>query len=65
MPKTQVIFFTEDNGSVPIVDWLDGLFSKAQIKCLAKLKRLEELGNELRRPRLIYCETEFMSYGWD
>src|SRR5262245_17664262 len=50
MPKTTVVFFKEDDGSVPIVDWLDGLASKAQIKCLAKLKRLEELGHELRRP---------------
>jgi phage-related protein len=50
MPRTQVVFFTEGNGSVPIVGWLDGLVSKAQIKCLAKLKRLEEQGHELRRP---------------
>ena len=54
MPKTRVVFFMEDDGSVPIVDWLDGLVSKAQIKCLAKLKRLEELGHELRRPEADY-----------
>lgn len=50
MPRTNVVFFKDDDGSVPIVGWLDGLISKAQIKCLAKLKRLEELGHELRRP---------------
>ena len=50
MPRTEVVFFAEDNGSVPIVNWLDGLVSKAQIKCLTKLKRLEEQGHELHRP---------------
>ena len=37
-----------------LLDWLDGLVSKAQIKCLAKLRRLEELGHELRRPEADY-----------
>ena len=54
MPRTTVVFFMEEDGSVPVVDWLDGIVSKAQIKCLAKLKRLEELGHELRRPEADY-----------
>jgi phage-related protein len=54
MPKTNVIFFREDNGEIPIIDWLDELPAKAQDKCLAKLKRLEDLGHELRRPEADY-----------
>ena len=50
MPTTNVIFYREDDGSVPLLDWLDGIPTKAQIKCLARLKRLEDLGHELRRP---------------
>jgi phage-related protein len=50
MPKTQVIFYKEDRGEIPIIDWLDELPAKAQDKCLAKLRRLEDLGHELRRP---------------
>ena len=50
MPKTKVVFFKDEDGSVPIVDWLDGLIPKAQVKCVARLVRLEELGHELRRP---------------
>jgi hypothetical protein len=50
MPTTRVVFFTEDDGTVPIVEWLDALVPKAQIKCVAKLKRLEDMGHELRRP---------------
>ena len=50
MPAIGVIFYREEDGRVPIVDWLDGLSDKAQVKCLARLGRLEELGHELRRP---------------
>jgi phage-related protein len=45
-------------GEVPIIDWLDELPDKAQDKCLAKLKRLEDLGHELRRP-----EADFLRDG--
>ncbi len=58
MPYTRVVFFRDDDGSVPIIDWLDALASKVQIKCLAKLKRLEDLGHELRRP-----EADFLRDG--
>lgn len=58
MPKTEVIFYLEDDGTVPLVEWLDGLTEKAQVKCLARLKRLEELGHELRRP-----EADFLRDG--
>ncbi len=50
MPRTEVVFYKEEDGTVPLLDWLDGLTDKAQDKCLARLKRLEELGHELRRP---------------
>ena len=50
MPQTRVVFFRDEDGSVPILDWLDEIPGKAQIKCLARLKRLEQLGHELRRP---------------
>jgi hypothetical protein len=38
MPEMRVVFFTEDDGTVPVVDWLDALVAKVQIKCVAKLK---------------------------
>lgn len=50
MPTTNVLFYREEDGAVPILDWLDKIPEKAQVKCLARLKRLEELGHELRRP---------------
>ncbi|MBK8231535.1 MAG: type II toxin-antitoxin system RelE/ParE family toxin [Candidatus Eisenbacteria bacterium] len=50
MPRTEVLLYREEDGTVPLIDWLDGLSPKAQAKCLARLKRLEDLGHELRRP---------------
>lgn len=50
MPKTKVILYRDDDGTVPIIDWLEKVPKKARAKCLARLERLSELGHELRRP---------------
>lgn len=55
MPKTEVLLYQEEDGSVPLRDWLDELEPKAQAKCIACLHRLEAMGHELRRP-----ETDFL-----
>lgn len=54
MPQTQVVFYREDDGTVPILDWFDGLPEKALDKCRIKIERLRELGHELRRPEADY-----------
>jgi phage-related protein len=54
LSPTEVVFYQEDDGSVPLLEWLDRLPAKAQAKCLARLKRLEDLGHELRRPEADY-----------
>ena len=54
----EVVFYREEDGSVPFLDWLDGLQRKPREKCLARLARLEELGHELRRP-----EADFLRDG--
>jgi len=50
MPQTQVVFYREDDGTVPLLEWLDALPRPAVVKCRVKLDRLKELGHELRRP---------------
>lgn len=50
MPLTKVVFYQDDDKSVPVLDWLDSLPRKAQDKCFVKISRLAELGHELRRP---------------
>jgi phage-related protein len=50
MPRTKVIFYQEEDGRAPFLEWLDGIPAKAQLKCLARLERLRQEGHELRRP---------------
>ena len=50
MPRTEVLLFCERDGTCPLAAWLDGLAPPAQAKCVARLKRLEDMGHELRRP---------------
>jgi putative component of toxin-antitoxin plasmid stabilization module len=50
MPKTEVVFYKEDDGSVPILEFLDSLQERALDKCVVRIERLAELGHELRRP---------------
>lgn len=50
MPKTNVIFYMEEDGSAPVLEWLDSLQPKALDKCTVRIERLKELGHELRRP---------------
>src|SRR5436190_20253166 len=58
MPKTEVVFYKEDDGSVPILEWLDSLQQKALDKCRVRIERLRDLGHELRRP-----EADFLRDG--
>jgi phage-related protein len=56
MPRTNVIPYLEDDDSIPLQDWLDGLQPLARDRCLAKLELLQEYGHELRRPHAEYLE---------
>jgi len=57
MPKVEVAFFQEADGSAPVREWLVELRrqdAKAHAKCVARIERLAELGHELRRPEADY-----------
>jgi phage-related protein len=54
MPQTHVVFYQEDDGTVPVLDWLDSLGDKARAKSLVRIERLKELGHQLRRPEADY-----------
>ena len=58
MPVTRVVFFTPEDGSCPLLAWLDRLPAKAQDKCIVRIERLTEMGYELRRP-----EADFLRDG--
>jgi phage-related protein len=58
VPRIKVVFFRDDDGTVPVLDWLDAIPSKAQDKCFVRIERLEQLGHDLRRP-----EADFLRDG--
>ena len=54
MPATEVLLYQEQDGTIPVLDWLKELQRKnrpAFEKCLFLVNLLEEFGHELRRPR--------------
>src|SRR5882724_3485481 len=54
----EVVYYQEDEATVPTAIWLAKLPAKALRKCLARLERLEQLGHELRRPEADYLRDE-------
>jgi phage-related protein len=53
MPHTRLLFFQEADGVAPVWEWLKDLRAanpKAYAKCVVRIRRLVELGHELRRP---------------
>jgi phage-related protein len=56
VPETKVLYFQEEDETVPLLEWLETLVPNAQEKCLARLARLQALGHELRRPEADYLE---------
>ena len=53
MPQTRVLFFQNTAGFAPVWEWLTNLRKnnpKAYAKCAIRLRRLAEMGHELRRP---------------
>ncbi len=57
MPTTTVIFYQEEDGTAPVLQWLNDLQKvdkKAWAKCVVRLERLAEAGHMLRRPEADY-----------
>jgi len=54
MPQTEVLLFSERDGSCPLIEWMDSLSSKVRDKCIVRIERLAEMGHELRRPEADY-----------
>src|SRR5438105_11618394 len=53
MAKTRLLFFQDADGTAPVWEWLKDLQArnpKAYAKCVVRIRRLVELGHELRRP---------------
>lgn len=58
MPRTELFFFRRRDGSVPLIVWLAGLEPRARFRCLVRLRRLAQVGHELRRPEADYLRDK-------
>ena len=54
LARAEVFLYKHADGSVPLLEWLDELPERTQVKCTARISRLAEMGNELRRPEADY-----------
>ena len=57
MPETQVVFYQETDGEVPVLEWLTQLVKqnrKGYANCVARIGQLAASGYELRRPAADY-----------
>ena len=61
MLQTRLLFFRDADGFAPVWEWLRDLQAKNQrayAKCVVRVRRLAEMGHELRRP-----EADFLRDG--
>jgi phage-related protein len=52
------VLYREEDGTVPLLAWLERLPEKAQDKCVVRIERLAKLGHELRRPEADYLRDD-------
>lgn len=57
MPKTDIIIYQNEDGSVPLVKWLKKQPQKVQDKCIAMIDMLAADGYKLRRPYADYIDN--------
>ena len=51
---TSVLFFRDEAGGTPFLDWFDRLPTQAKVQCRARLQLLADQGHLLRRPAADY-----------
>jgi hypothetical protein len=57
VPETRVIFYQDQDGAAPVLEWLKILLKqdrKGYANCVARIQQLASTGYELRRPAADY-----------
>jgi phage-related protein len=57
VPETRVLFYQDQKGLVPVLEWLKNLLKqdrKGYANCVARIQLLADSGYELRRPAADY-----------
>jgi len=63
MPKVRVILFQEE-GACPVLEWLETLPERVHAKGAGRIRRLAELGHEMRRPEADYLGEGIYELRW-
>lgn len=58
MPEVRVVFYQDNDDTVPVLNWILSQEPKAQTKCLARIQRLQQRGHQLRRPEADYLRDD-------
>ncbi|MCA9803254.1 MAG: type II toxin-antitoxin system RelE/ParE family toxin [Cyanobacteria bacterium HKST-UBA02] len=56
MPALKLVLFRDDDGSVPVLDFLEAQQTKVRLKTIARFELLEKMGSKLRRPHADYLD---------
>lgn len=64
MAKIRVVYFQDDDRSVPVLEWLRSQKPKAKDKGRKWIGLLADLGSELRRPLADYLEEDIYELRW-
>lgn len=65
MPRVAAIFYKQRDGTVPVLEWLDGLRRAALIdKAKARIDLLEQYGYDLRRPHAAPLRDKIYELRW-
>jgi hypothetical protein len=56
MPRTNIVIYRDEDGSVPLIEWLETQAPKVQDKCIVLIELLASRGHELRRPYVDYLD---------
>lgn len=58
MSQIDIILYQDDDGSCPLIEWLDKLPEKAKVKCMLWIEYLANNGYDLKRPRADYLRSD-------
>jgi phage-related protein len=58
VPQTDIVFFMDREGHSPALEWIQELPQNAQAKLGSSIKRVREMGHELRRPECDYLRDK-------
>jgi phage-related protein len=66
LPRVQVVYYEEDDGTVPMGAWLEALRSqpKLRAKCIEWVGLLRDHGHDLRRPISAYLRDDIYELRW-